>query len=251
MISIKNKRAISKMEQAGRLLASIFEKLPNCIDEGVTTAFIDGWIAKELVHNNLESKMRGYHGYPHVSCISLNDEVVHGIPSSQKILKKGDFVKVDVCASWQGYCADMARIFAVGDVRQELISLQHVAIQSLNKGIEQMQPGNRLADVSAAIGGEIERHGYGIVRDFAGHGIGKEMHEDPEILNYGVAGSGPLLRVGMAFAIEPMLTLGKHDVYVTQDGWTVKTVDGSVAAHVEDTVIVTENGPKILTRTQN
>ena len=248
MISIKNKLARGKMEQAGMLLATIFQELPQHINVGVSTLALDSWIAQQLAAKGLVSHMKGYHGYPHVSCISLNDEVVHALPKAEKILKCGDFVKIDVCASWKGYCADMARSFFVENGDATLSALQEGALNALNKGIDAMRAGNRLADVSSAIGNEIERSGYGIVRDFAGHGIGKHMHEDPEIVNYADTEKGPLLQVGMTFALEPMLTLGSAEVYVAQDGWTVKTVDGSMAAHVEDTVAITENGPKILTR---
>ena len=157
-------------------------------------------------------------------------------------------MKVDVCASWQGYCADMARSFFVGDASDVAKNLVRVAQSSLDKGIEQMCIGNKLTDISAAIQREVERNGFGVVRDFAGHGIGKKMHEDPEILNYGSAGKGPVLQQGMAFALEPMITVGGYDVFVDQDDWTVKTQDGSLAAHVEDTIIVTQNGPMIITR---
>jgi len=248
MISIKNKLALGKMEQAGTLLATIFQELPKHINVGVSTLELDAWIAQQLAVKGLVSQMKGYHRYPYVSCISLNDEVVHALPKAEKILKCGDFIKVDVCASWKGYCADMARSFFVESSDANACALQEGALSALNKGIEAMRVGGRLSDVSAAIGNEIERYGYGIVRDFAGHGIGKHMHEDPEIVNYVDSDKGPLLQVGMTFALEPMLTLGSPEVYIAQDGWTVKTVDGSMAAHVEDTVAITENGPKILTR---
>ena len=174
---------------------------------------------------------------------------MHGVPSANKKLEKGDLVKVDVCASWKGYCADMARSFYVGNQMPD--SVQHfvdTAQRALDKGIDQARPGKRLSDISAAIQEEVEKEGFGVVRDFAGHGIGKQMHEDPEILNYGKAGQGPTLRPGMAFAIEPMITMGDYSVYITKDKWTVKTTDKSLATHVEDTIVVTENSPKILTR---
>ena len=163
-------------------------------------------------------------------------------------MKDGDIVKIDVCAAWKGYSADMARTFFVGSVSQEAQKLAEVGKQALDKGIARMKVGNRLSDISAAIQQEVEKHGFGVVRDFAGHGIGKQMHEDPEILNYGKPGVGPILQAGMVFALEPMITMGHHDVYVSKDGWTVKTVDKSLAVHVEDTIVVTQGEPKILTR---
>lgn len=248
MITIKNKAALRKMYQAGQLLAELFEELTPIIQSGITTSEIEDWIEKRLKEKGLVSKMKGYMGYKHVSCISINDEVVHGIPQKNKVLQSGDLVKVDVCASWQGYCADMARPYFVGTVAPKIKKLVTVAQQSLDKGIEQAKLGNYLTDISAAIQQEVEQHGFGVVRDFAGHGIGKQMHEDPEVLNFGRPGKGPILRAGMAFAIEPMITIGNYDVYVTDDGWTVKTVDKSLAAHIEDTVVITEKGPWIITR---
>jgi methionyl aminopeptidase len=248
MIIIKNNVAIRKMEQAGKLLAAIFEGLKQQVRAGVTTSSLDAWIAQQLVINGMVSATKGYMGYRHVSCISVNDEVVHGVPRETCYLKDGDIVKVDICASWQGYCADMARCFFVGHVSPGAQKLALVAQTALDKGIEMMRPGNRLSDVSAAIQQEVEKHGFGVVRDFAGHGIGKRMHEEPEILNYGKPGKGAILRPGMTFAIEPMITAGKYDIFITEDGWTVKTVDSSLAAHVEDTVLVTQEGPKVLTR---
>lgn len=248
MITIKNKSSIQKMHHAGQLLAEILDSIATLIKPGISTLSLDSWIEEQLIAKGLRSECKGYGSYNHVSCISINDEVVHGIPHGSKILKTGDLVKVDVCASWQGYCADLARCFFVGAMTEAVKKFIEVAQSALNKGIDKARPGNHLSDISAAIQIEIESHGYGIVRDFAGHGIGKKMHEDPEILNYGVPGQGPILRAGMAFAIEPMITMGNYQVYVMNDGWTVKTVDKSLAAHVEDTVIVTENEPYILTR---
>ena len=248
MIMIKNKKALQKMETAGKLLVEIFDEISALIKPGVTTLKIDQIIEQLIVQKNLVSRMKGYMGYKHTSCISINDEVVHGVPSEKKVLQDGDLIKIDVCASWSGYCADMARSFYVGPMPQEVQQFVHNAQNALNKGIEQIRVGNRLGDISAAIQKEIEKDGFGIVREFAGHGIGKQMHEEPEILNYGEAGNGVVLQEGMVFALEPMTTMGQHSVYVDRDGWTVKTVDRSLAAHVEDTVVVTESGPKILTR---
>ncbi len=249
MITIKNKASIRKMEQAGTLLAEMFKEITPLIKPGISTLELDQAIEALIIKKDLQSRTKGYMGYTHASCISVNDEVVHGVPSAKKVLKENDLVKIDVCASWRGYCADMARSFYVGEMPEDVARFVANAQRALNKGIEQARPGKRLGDISAVIQKEIEAEGYGIIRDFAGHGIGKQMHEEPEILNIGSAGDGPILRAGMAFAIEPMITMGSHNVYVTDDGWTVKTSDRSLAAHVEDTVVVTENGPKIITRT--
>ncbi len=248
MITIKNKEAIEKMKTAGTLLAEIMDDIQPLIKPGVSTLFLDSWIEKELLKKNLVSQTKGYCGYKHVSCISLNDVVVHGIPREDVLLKEGDLLTIDICAAWQGYCADLARCFFVGSTSADCKKLVDVAESALKKGLEKAKVGNRLSDISAAIQNEVEKHGYGVVRDFAGHGIGQRMHEDPEILNYGKPGQGPVLKAGMTFAIEPMITMGKFDVYVAADGWTVKTRDKSLAAHVEDTVVITEQGPLVLTR---
>lgn len=247
MIPIKNKIAIQKMETAGLLVAEIFQLLKEHVVAGKTTFEINVLIEKELQRRNLVSSTKGYKGYKFASCISINDEVVHGMPSA-RIMHDGDLVKVDICASWKGYCADSARCFFIGKPSAIASKLVQVAQSALDKGIAQAKAGNKLTDISAAIQAEVESNGFGVVRDFAGHGIGKLMHEDPEILNYGKPGKGPVLRPGMTFAIEPMITQGNYAVYVAEDGWTVKTKDKSLAAHVEDTVLITEHEPRILTK---
>lgn len=246
---VKTAQALEKMREAGKLLANIFENIPSKIQVGISTASLDRWIENELIKNQLVSQSKGYKGYRHVSCISVNNVVVHGVPSESIILQDGDLVKVDVCAAWQGYCADMARCFFVGDKPDE--KLQHlvaISYQALDKGLAKAVEGNRLFDISAAIQQHVEKFGYGVVRDFAGHGIGRNMHENPDVPNFGTAGTGMRLKAGMTFAIEPMITQRSYEVYIDSDGWTVKTKDGKFAAHVEDTVVVGEHGPEILTR---
>lgn len=255
MITIKNEHALRSIRSAGERLALLFAELAAVVLPGVTTAAVDAWIAQALSARGMLSPQKGYRGYRHVSCVSINQELVHGIPSKNKVLQAGDLVKVDVCASWKGYCADMARCFVLGATDEtqyvEQKRLAHIATLALDEGIEQMRFDRRLGDVSAAIQREIEKHGCGVVRDFCGHGIGKRMHEEPEIPNYGEFGTGPRLKPGMVFALEPMLTAGDYRIEVAQDGWTAYTVDGSLAAHVEDTVIVTEAGPEVVTRLQD
>ncbi len=250
MITIKNKMAIEKMATAGRLLSQIFLEIPDVIKPGISTLDIDTWISKKLQENKLVSATKGYGTYRHSSCISINDEVVHGVPQEAKKLKKSDLVKIDVCASYSGYCADMTRCFFVDGVApsDSAKKLVDVAYESLDAGISMMRPGDFLSDISAAIQQVVEKNGFGVVRDFAGHGIGKSMHEDPEILNYGKPGRGVKLTSGMTFALEPMITMGSYKIIVENDGWTARTTDRSLAAHVEDTILVTENGPRILTR---
>lgn len=248
MIVIKGKKAIATMRQAGVLLNRVFDSIGPLMYENVTSLSVEHTLVELLHKYELKGESQGYKGYQFVSCISLNDEVVHGMPSTHKVFRNGDVVKVDICASWRGYCADMARCFIIGEPVQKIRHFVGVAQTALDAGIAQAIVGNRLSDVSSAIQKEVEHHGYSVVRDFAGHGIGKSMHEDPEILNYGETGQGPVLRAGMTLAIEPMITMGDYHVYVADDGWTVKTKDMSIAAHVEDTVLITEQGPEILTR---
>ncbi|HSC25210.1 MAG TPA: type I methionyl aminopeptidase, partial [Candidatus Babeliales bacterium] len=238
MIHIKDKFSIQKMAKAGSLLSDIFACVEELVKPGISTAEINSWIEAQFQKKGLISSMKGYMEYRHVSCISINDAVVHGVPRADCFLKLGDLVKIDVCASLDGYCADMARSFFVGQPSKVAQNLVDVAQQALQKGIDQARVGNRLSDISAAIQKEVEKYGFSVVRDFAGHGIGKNMHEEPEIVNYGKPGKGPVLREGMTFAIEPMITAGNYHVYIADDGWTVKTVDQSLAAHVEDTIAI-------------
>jgi methionyl aminopeptidase len=248
MITIKNKVAIQKMHYAGQVLADILDGVGSIIKPGVSTFEIDQWVEARLKEQGLVSQSKGYKGYRHSSCVSINDEVVHGVPHKENIIKDGDLVKVDICAAWKGYCADAARCYMVGQLAPKMTQLVEVAQRALDKGIEKAKPGNRISDISAVIQQEVEKHGFGVVRDFAGHGIGKQMHEEPEILNYGKPGNGPVLRPGMTLAIEPMITEGNYAVYITSDGWTVKTKDKGLAAHVEDTIVITNDGARILTR---
>ncbi len=248
IVPILDDVSLTKMKTAGHLLAEILASIEAKISAGISTLELDSLIEKKLDAAKLIPGSKGYMGYRHATCISLNDEVVHGIPAANKVIQAGDVVKIDVCASYQGYFADMARTFLVPPVNPNVQRFVNVAQMALDKGIDEVVIGNKLSDISAAIQQEVERHGFGVVRDFAGHGIGKSMHEVPEILNYGSPGKGPVLRRGMGLALEPMITMKGYRVYIAPDGWTVKTVDGSLAAHVEDTVIIADNGPMIITR---
>jgi len=248
MIIIKNKRAIETMRQAGTLLACVFDKITPLMHHNTATTTIAQVVEDMLAASELRAESRGYRGYQHALCISINDEVVHGMPHATKVIKDGDVVKIDICASWQGYCADMARTYVVGTPPEHIQHFVRAAQRALDAGIQQAVVGNYLSDISAAIQQAVEQHSYNVIRDFAGHGIGKAMHEEPEILNYGRPGRGPVLQAGMTLAIEPMITMGNYQVFVADDGWTVKTKDKSLAAHVEDTVLITEHGPEILTR---
>jgi len=249
MIVIKNKQALAKMRVAGEKLSRVMESVKPLIVPGVSTLEIDSFLEKGLREKGLHPVCKGYGSYKHASCISVNDAVVHGIPSDEIILQDGDCVSVDLVGSYKGYCADMARTFLVGakssDRVERLIEAAQVA---LDVGLSLVKPGVHLSDVSAAIQKEVESRGFGVIRDFVGHGIGKDLHEDPQVPNFGKSGKGPILREGMTLAIEPMITEKKYKVSVQPDGWTVKTVDGGWAAHVEDTIVVLADGCGILTR---
>jgi len=249
MIVIKNKEAIRKMIHAGQELARIVQEVQAYLVPGATTDEIDAQIESRIYDRKLKPRCKGYCGYQHVSCVSVNDGIVHGIPSPRVQLKAGDLVTIDVCVSWRGYCADMARSFVVGQQSEpDAHHLISVAQRALDTGIEHAVVGSHIGDIGYHIQRVVEHARYHVIRDFCGHGIGKQMHEDPDVPNHGTQGSGPRIRAGMAFAIEPMISVGSPEVSIDQDGWTARTADESLSAHVEDTVIVTDHGPYIATR---
>lgn len=250
-IIIKNKSAIEKMRIAGQRLAQIMKNITPLIVPGNSTQDIDFQIEKMMLEAELKPVCKGYGSYKHATCISVNDVVVHGVPSKEIILKSGDFVKIDVVGSYKSYCADMARFYFVGDVSPEVKRLAQTAQKSLDIAIGLIRPGVHLSTISNAVQTEVEAAGFGVVRDFAGHGIGKRIHEEPDVPNYGASGKGPVLRQGMTLAIEPMITQNSYKIVIDSDGWTARTVDGGFAAHVEDTVVVTSDGVEILTRLQD
>ncbi|MBY0354064.1 type I methionyl aminopeptidase [Candidatus Babeliales bacterium] len=247
-IIIKNKVAIEKMRSAGKLLAQVMQETEPFVKEGISTHELDQIIEKKMRERELKPECKGYAGYRHSSCISLNDVIVHGVPKKEIILKSGDFVKIDIVGSYKGYCADMARCFFVGEASPVAQKMAEVAQRALDKGISLVRPGIRLSDISACVQREVEQAGFGVVRDFAGHGIGKNIHEAPDVPNFGKSGQGPILQEGMTLAIEPMITEKDYAVKIMADGWTAKTVDGGLAAHIEDTVVVVRDGAEILTR---
>jgi methionyl aminopeptidase len=248
-IVIKNKAAIEKMRQAGQLLAQVMEEVRPLVVVGITTHDLDAAIEKKMVAVGLKPECKGYGTYKHATCISVNDVIVHGIPSKEVILKSEDFVKIDVVGSYRGYCADMTRSFFVGEqINPIALKMAQVAQSALDLAISKIAPGIALSNISACIQEEVEKAGFGVVRELSGHGIGKRIHEGPDVPNYGKPGLGPILQPGMTLAIEPMITQRSYEVRIMSDGWTVKTVDGGLAAHVEDTILVTCDGAEILTR---
>lgn len=247
MIILKSAREIELMREAGRVVAETLNELRKAACVGITTLELDQIAEKYIRSCGAVPSFKNYDGYPASICTSVNDEVVHGIPGLKK-LKNGDNVSIDCGAILNGYNGDSAITLAIGDVDEAVLQLMKVTEESLFKGIAQAIPGNRLSDISHAIQEHAESHGYGVVRDLVGHGIGRKMHEDPQIPNYGIPGRGPRLKAGMTLAIEPMINLGTYEVDTREDGWTVVTGDGKPSAHFEHTIVITDHGPEILTK---
>jgi methionyl aminopeptidase len=248
-IMLKSPREIAIMREAGKVVAAVTRALEARAEPGMTTRDLDEIAARMFKAAGAESTALGYFGYPGHICVSVNDEVVHGIPGARK-LKRGDLVKTDVAARLNGYVADTTYCFAIGGLEtlppraQELVT---VTREALFRGIAQAVPGNRLSDIGAAIEAHVNEHGMAVVRDFVGHGVGRNMHEAPQVHHHGPPGRGPVLRPGMCLAIEPQVNLGSPEVRMLDDGWTAVTVDGSLSAHFEHTVAITANGPQVLT----
>jgi methionyl aminopeptidase len=245
-ITIKSSREVDKMRRAGGVVASAIALLTRSVEPGVTTKELDKVAYKEITRLGARPTFKGYHGFPASICTSVNEEIVHGIPS-RRVLNEGDIIKLDVGATLDGLIGDAAVSLAVGKVSQEAIELMEATRQSLVEGIAASLSGNRVGDIGAAIQGFSEVRGFGVVREFVGHGVGRFLHEDPQVPNYGQKGLGPLLLPGMCIAIEPMLNIGDWHTRILDDQWTVVTADGKLSAHFEHTIVITENGPEILT----
>ena len=235
------------MRRAGKVCSDILKELGNIIKPGISTMEIDRFVEKTVKANGMKASEKGYCGYPASVCVSINEEVVHGIPSKKRILREGDIVSVDLVVEYKGYMADAARTYAVGEISPEARHLIETAEKAFFDGIAFAKEGYRLSDISNAIQKTVEGEGFGVIRDFVGHGIGSDMHEDPQIPNYGKPGKGPRLQKGMTLAIEPMITQGSSEVDVLQDNWTAVTIDGGLAAHYENTVVITDGEPQLLT----
>jgi methionyl aminopeptidase len=235
------------MRAAGRLVGQVLTELASRVEQGVTTADLDAVAEGLILDAGAIPAFKGYHGYPATICASVNDEVIHGIPSGQRVLQQGDVVSIDVGASLEGYFGDSAVTLPVGRISEDAARLLRVTEESLYKAIERARLGGRISDIGHAVQKHVEAHGFSVVREFVGHGIGQQMHEDPQIPNYGDPGRGPRLSEGMVLAIEPMVNAGKAAVKVLNDGWTAVTRDRSLSAHFEHTVAVMADGPWILT----
>lgn len=245
MIIIKSPREVEQLKRSNATVAEVFEKLKGMIVPGVTTKELDRTAEEYILLKGARPAFKGYRGFPGTLCISVNEEVVHGIPG-QRQLKAGDIVSVDVGVNLGGYFGDAAMTFPVGEVDSEAKRLLEVTEKALYVGIEKAMVGNRLYDISYAIQKWVESHGFSVVRDFVGHGIGRDLHEEPQIPNFGTPHQGPRLEKGMVFALEPMVNEGSHGVRVLSDGWTVVTADGKRSAHFEHTIAISDDGAEIL-----
>lgn len=248
VIILKSDDEIKKIALASKIVAEILRLLETMIKPGVTTKEVEQYVEKIIKERNGVPAFKGYKGYPSSLCTSINHEVVHGIPSKKRVLKDGDIISIDVGVVYRGFIGDAARTYPVGNVSEATKRLLRVAEDSLYKGIEKACQNNRVSDISHAIQNYVEKNGYSVVRNFVGHGVGKSLHEEPQIPNYGQPNKGSLLRKGMVLAIEPMVNAGTSDVVIMNDGWTAVTTDGMPSAHFEHTVVVTDDKPQILTR---
>ena len=247
MITLKSKKEIEGMRQAGILLANIHQEIAKMIKPGMTTLEIDAFVEKVLKENGATPEQKGYHGYPFATCASVNDEICHGFPT-EKPLKEGDIATIDMVVNLNGYLADSAWTHPVGNVSDSVKHLLEVTEKSLFLGIEQAMPGNRVGDIGHAIQTFVEANGYSVVRDFTGHGIGPTLHEDPYVPHFGLPGKGVRLKAGMVITIEPMVNVGTWHQKMDANGWTSRTRDGKLSAQYEHTLAITEDGPIILTQ---
>ena len=247
MIIIKSDQEVDLMRESGKVTGFILKELENFIKPGISTADINRFVEDTIRKNGMIPTFKGYCGFPASACVSINEEVVHGIPDKKRILREGDIVSVDVGSTYKGYVSDAARTYSVGKVSDIAQKLMDATRDSFFAGLEFCRVGYRLSDISHAIQVKAESEGFSVIRDFVGHGVGQEMHEEPQIPNYGKAGRGPRLAKGMVFAIEPMICEGGYDVRTLSNDWTVVTLDGKLSAHYENTVVITDGEPQLLT----
>ncbi len=247
MVIIKNSEQLKLMREAGRITAEALLVAKDMIRPGISTKEVDKKIQAFIERCGATPSFLGYGGFPGSACISINNEVIHGIPSSKRIINEGDIVKVDVGARYRGYNGDSARTFAVGKVSDEALRLIRVTEDSFYEAMKAAKHGNRVGDIGAAVENFVISNGFSVVKDFVGHGVGANLHEEPEVPNFGTAGRGVRLYSGMTLAIEPMVNVGTHNVKVMKDGWTVLTADGKLSAHYENSIAITESDPILLT----
>ena len=248
MIVLKTSRELGIMKEACSIAAGALQTVGNAVEPGISTGELDAMAEKYIRSRGGEPNFKNYNGFPATACISINNEVIHGIPSKSRIIREGDIVSVDLGAKYGGYHGDNAATFACGDVSDEAKRLMDTTRESLYEAIKYAVPGGKIGDIASAVQRYCEAKGYGVVREFTGHGIGKAVHEDPSVPNYGTAGRGVRLLPGMTIAIEPMINQGTAKIKQLPDGWTIKTADGKLSAHFEHTVAITKDGPVILTK---
>lgn len=247
MIHIRSQEEIDKIRESCKIVVDSIQKAGEALKEGITSRELDIIIEKNILSYNAEPAFKGYQGFPASACISINEAVVHGIPNDEPILT-GSLVKIDVGVKKDGYFGDAAKTFYVGSIPKKVLLLLKITREALYKGIEVAKWGNRLSDISHAVQAHVEEHKFSVVRQLVGHGIGTELHEEPQVPNYGKPGRGPRLKPGMVMAIEPMINIGGYDVITAEDGWTVKTADSSMSAHYEHTIAITKDSAEILTQ---
>lgn len=247
MIIIKSKEEIGLMRESGKVTGHVLNALADYIKPGLTTLDVDDFVREIITSHKMTPTFKGYGGFPGNACVSVNDEIVHGIPSAHRVLQEGDIVSVDVGSTYKGYVSDAARTYPVGKISDEAQRLIDVTRDSFFAGIKYARVGYRLSDISHAIQCEAEAAGFSVIRDFVGHGVGRNLHEDPQIPNYGKPGKGPRLAEGMVFAIEPMIAEGTYEVETLGNDWTVVTADGKLSAHYENTVVINDGEPELLT----
>ena len=250
MIIVKSPREIALMKKAGEVVARVFVELQAMLKPGISTYDLNEKAEEIIFGAGCTAPCKGYYDYPAAICVSVNDTLIHGIPSKKIIIREGDIVSLDVVACYQGYCADACRTFPVGIVTERAKRLMNVTKEAFFNGISLIKPGVHLGDVQSAIQKTVESNGYNVARSFTGHGIGKNMHEDPAVPNFGLPNTGPILEKGMTIAIEPMVLEGKKDTRILGDGWTVKSKDGKLTCHYENTIVVTDEGCEIITLTE-
>ena len=248
MITIKTEKELELMRISCAMVAETFQYVSDLVKPGVTTGELDHKIEKFITAKGAYPAFKGLYGFPASACISIDEEVVHGIPSAKRVLKEGEMISIDIGVRYQGYYGDAAYTFAVGKISEAKQRLMQVTWECLFRGIEQAKSGNRLQDISASIQTHAEAHGYSVVRELVGHGIGKKLHEDPQVPNYGKAGRGPLLKSGFTLAIEPMINMGTQNVHTLSDKWTIVTDDKMPSAHYEHTVLIRDGEAEILTK---
>ena len=247
-MNLADENKIKSMARGGKILAQILQSLKNITAPGVSTFDLEEYAIKLLAKYNVKSAFLHFHGYNYTTCISINDEIVHGLPDTNKIIKDGDLVSIDCGVKYNGYCTDAAISFSVGKPQKNINKLLSITKQSLDEAIKLIKPGEYLGTIQAKIAEIIRKNNLGLVMDLTGHGIGRDLQEEPQIPNYGTKNTGLILKPGMTFCLEPMVTLGSKDIKLSKDGWTIRTLDHSIACHFEHTIAVTDDGCKVLTK---